>query len=114
VWMTGYGNFSYFMKYKDYSPFRLCKMLFRLNFLVTMILMVMNTDYMLYYICPMHTLWFLSVYAMMAIAPGMNLTNTGICIKFAVYAIISMIASVHYAHVALLAFGQRAKEDPFI
>ena len=60
--MTGYGNFSYFYKYNDFSPWRVCKMLFRLNFLVLMILMVMNTDYMLYYICPMHTLWFLSVY----------------------------------------------------
>ena len=64
--MTGYGNFSYFYKYNDFSAWRVCKLLFRLNFLVLMILMTMNTDYMLYYICPMHTLWFLSVYAMMA------------------------------------------------
>lgn len=88
VWMTGYGNFSYFYKYNDFSPWRVSKMLFRLNFLVLMILMVMNTDYMLYYICPMHTLWFLSVYAMMGIYPSLNKTTGGIWTKFAVYALI--------------------------
>lgn len=88
VWMTGYGNFSYFYKYNDFSAWRVCKLLFRLNFLVLMILMTMNTDYMLYYICPMHTLWFLSVYAMMAIYPSKNKTTAGIWTKFAVYAVI--------------------------
>lgn len=30
-------------------------MLFRLNFLVVVVCLTMNTEYMLYYICPMHT-----------------------------------------------------------
>lgn len=65
VWMTGFGNFSYFKLKEDYSLWRVLKMLFRLNFLVFVMCLLMNTDYVLYYICPMHTMWFLSVYAVM-------------------------------------------------
>jgi hypothetical protein len=60
-WMLALLHSILAQQTKDYSLWRLFKMLFRLNFLVTMVLMTMNTDYMLYYICPMHTLWFLSV-----------------------------------------------------
>ena len=63
-------------------------MLFRLNFLVTVVCLAMNTPYMLYYICPMHTVWFLSVYAMMAVKPSLNETTRGLAIKFGVYAVI--------------------------
>jgi hypothetical protein len=47
VWMTGFGNFSYFRKTGDYSLWRVLKMLFRLNFLVCVICLMMNTDYVL-------------------------------------------------------------------
>lgn len=43
VWMTGFGNFSYFMKTNDFSFVRLLRMLFRLNFLVFFVCWVVNT-----------------------------------------------------------------------
>lgn len=72
VWMTGFGNFIYFQKSNDFSVVRLLRMLFRLNFLVTFICWVVNTEYMLYYICPMHTFWFLVVYFFMLILNSKN------------------------------------------
>ncbi|KAI9202013.1 putative O-acetyltransferase [Polychytrium aggregatum] len=84
VWMTGFGNFSYFYIRKDYSLKRLFKMLFRLNFLVAVICVVTSNEYMLYYICPMHTFWFLSVYVFMAIKSEWNYDRR-IYIKFIVY-----------------------------
>eukprot|EP00041_Stephanoeca_diplocostata_P025995 m.693055 g.693055 ORF g.693055 m.693055 type:complete len:581 (-) comp22869_c0_seq1:3701-5443(-) len=88
VWMTGFGNFLYFKGRGDYSLWRVLKMLFRLNFLVVAFCLLMDTDYVLYYICPMHTVWFLSVYAMMAIKPSWNNDNTKLAAKFAVYFVI--------------------------
>lgn len=46
--------------------------MFRLNFLVVMVMAVTNHEFVRYYICAMHTYWFLSVYAMMAIGKSYN------------------------------------------
>lgn len=89
VWMTGFGNFSFFWVREDYSLWRVFKMLWRLNFLVVLICGVVSNEYMLYYICPMHTYWFLTVYATMAIFPSWNKNRLRMPIKLAAYAIIN-------------------------
>ncbi len=85
VWMTGFGNFSFFWVRKDFSLWRILKMLFRLNFLVVTTLIVTDNSYMLYYICAMHTYWFLSVYAFMGIFPSWNENRLKMAFKFACY-----------------------------
>ncbi|XP_034910584.1 protein REDUCED WALL ACETYLATION 2 isoform X1 [Populus alba] len=98
VWMTGFGNFSYYYVRKDFSLARFAQvsfspkslkivspsslhiqllpvlsfllfeqMMWRLNFLVLFCCVVLNNSYMLYYICPMHTLFTLMVYAALGI-----------------------------------------------
>ena len=62
VWMTGFGNFSYYYVRKDFSAPRFWQMMWRLNFFVFFTCLVMRNDYTLYYICPMHTLFTLFVY----------------------------------------------------
>ena len=42
-------------------------MMWRLNFLVTVTCIVLQNHYMLYYICPMHTLFTIFVYAALAL-----------------------------------------------
>ena len=66
------GNFSYFWIKKDYSLFRLLRMMFRLNFLVLMVMAVTNNEFVRYYVCAMHTYWFLTVYAMLAAFKSYN------------------------------------------
>jgi hypothetical protein len=55
VWMTGFGNFSYYYIKKDFTLVRITQMMWRLNFFVFFVCITMNNEYMLYYICPMHT-----------------------------------------------------------
>ena len=62
VWMTGFGNLSYYYIRKDLNLVRFTQMMWRLNFFVAFCCIVLNNDYMLYYICPMHTLLTLMVY----------------------------------------------------
>ncbi|KAF4678100.1 hypothetical protein FOL47_005379 [Perkinsus chesapeaki] len=62
VWMTGFGNFSYFYTQNDYSIGRLIAMLWRLNMSVILLCLTMNTTYILYYIVPLHTFYFLLAY----------------------------------------------------
>eukprot|EP00123_Amoebidium_parasiticum_P022232 comp8283_c0_seq1/m.3693 comp8283_c0_seq1/g.3693 ORF comp8283_c0_seq1/g.3693 comp8283_c0_seq1/m.3693 type:complete len:520 (-) comp8283_c0_seq1:387-1946(-) len=84
VWMTGFGNFLYFQKRKDFSIIRVLKMLFRLNFMVVFVCATVDTEYLLYYICPMHTFWFFVVYIFMYIGQTHNDNPRFMYTKFAV------------------------------
>jgi len=62
VWMTGYGNFLYYQKTGNFGLVRVAQTLFRLNFFVFFVCVLLRNEYMLYYICPMHTVFTLFVW----------------------------------------------------
>ena len=81
VWMTGFGNFSFYYIRKDFSFTRFVQMLWRLNFLVFWVCIVLGNSYMLYYICPMHTIWTIAVYLVLLVGNNFNTDNTVILLK---------------------------------
>lgn len=56
-------------------------MMWRLNFLVVLVCIVLQNSYMLYYICPMHTLFTIMVYAALGLGHRYNKSNAGITCK---------------------------------
>lgn len=72
VWMTGFGNFSFFYIKQDYSLLRVLQMFWRLNFSVLLLMWTHGNTYILYYICPLHTFYFVMVYLTMAVGQSMN------------------------------------------
>jgi N-acetylneuraminate 9-O-acetyltransferase len=88
VWMTGFGNFSFFYLKGDYSSVRVLQMLWRLNFLVFFLILTQGTTYILYYICLLHTYFFLMVYVTMRVAKHVNYSKWGIRIKLAILALV--------------------------
>mmetsp|Transcript_42466 Transcript_42466/g.51507 ORF Transcript_42466/g.51507 Transcript_42466/m.51507 type:complete len:515 (-) Transcript_42466:445-1989(-) len=82
VWMTGFGNFSYYYIRKDFTIGRFAHMMWRLNFFVLFACITLNNSYVLYYICPMHTIFTLFIYAALGIMSHHNETNTGVAVKF--------------------------------
>ena len=87
VWMTGFGNFSFFYLKGDYSFVRVIQMLWRLNFLVSFLCLTQGTTYILYYICPLHTYFFFMVYITMRVAKHVNYTKYGLRVKLACLAL---------------------------
>lgn len=81
VWMTGFGNFSYYYVREDFSLSRFCQMQWRLNFFVLCVCLIMQNEYMLYYICPLHTLFTLCIYAGLGIKKHLHRTNRGMMFK---------------------------------
>ena len=64
-------------------------MLFRLDFFVVVICLTVHNAYMVYYICAMHTYWFLSVYALMGVFSTWNQHRVRMAIKLVVYAVVN-------------------------
>jgi len=75
VWMTGFGNFSYYYIKQDFTVVRFAQMMWRLNFFVFFICVTMNNEYMLYYICAMHTFFTWLVYLALYAFNSLNHDN---------------------------------------
>ncbi|KAG7338391.1 10 TM acyl transferase domain found in Cas1p-domain containing protein [Nitzschia inconspicua] len=88
VWMTGFGNFSFFYLKADYGVVRVLQMLWRLNFLVLFLCLTQGTTFILYYICLLHTYYFFMVYVIMKIGHQYNYTKWWVRIKLAALAIV--------------------------
>ncbi|KAG8443131.1 hypothetical protein GDO86_011805 [Hymenochirus boettgeri] len=69
LFQTGYGHFSYFWLKGDYGVYRIAQVLFRLNFLVVVLCIVMDRPYQFYYFVPLVTFWFMFIYGTMAVWP---------------------------------------------
>jgi hypothetical protein len=91
VWLTGFGNFMFFHKTNDYSLPRILQMLWRLNFLVLFLCLTHGNRYILYYICPLHTYYFLMVLVVMYIGKDRNHSKWWMRTKLGVLAIIIYI-----------------------
>uniref|UniRef100_A0A665V7Z6 CAS1 domain containing 1 n=1 Tax=Echeneis naucrates TaxID=173247 RepID=A0A665V7Z6_ECHNA len=69
LFQTGYGHFSFFWLKGDFGLYRVCQVLFRLNFLVLVLCVVMDRPYQFYYFVPLVTFWFVIIYATLAMWP---------------------------------------------
>jgi len=87
VWMTGFGNFSFFYMKGDFGFVRFVQMLWRLNFVVMVLSLLMGNTYILYYICPLHTFFFCLVYLTMWVGKKWNYDKYKIRIKLMVVAL---------------------------
>lgn len=62
VWMTGFGNFLYFDKKKDFSFQRVVSMFIRINYFPVMLSLATGVSLDLYYVVPLHTTGFFVTY----------------------------------------------------
>ncbi|XP_037651861.1 N-acetylneuraminate 9-O-acetyltransferase [Sebastes umbrosus] len=69
LFQTGYGHFSFFWLKGDFGLYRVCQVLFRLNFLVLVLCVVMDRPYQFYYFVPLVTFWFVVIYGTLALWP---------------------------------------------
>jgi hypothetical protein len=88
LWMTGFGNFSFFYMKQDFSLIRVIQMVWRMNFFVFFLCLTMNNPYIVYYICPLHTFFFFVTYSTMALWSSVNRSQYGAAVKVVVAAVL--------------------------
>mmetsp|Transcript_23392 Transcript_23392/g.32777 ORF Transcript_23392/g.32777 Transcript_23392/m.32777 type:complete len:466 (-) Transcript_23392:262-1659(-) len=76
VWMTGFGNFLYFDKKKDYSIERMISMWLRINYFPILLSTFLDVPLELYYVVPLHTAGFFVTMATCYICQKLE-DNTG-------------------------------------
>eukprot|EP00929_Paragymnodinium_shiwhaense_P121800 TRINITY_DN9417_c0_g1_i1.p1 TRINITY_DN9417_c0_g1~~TRINITY_DN9417_c0_g1_i1.p1 ORF type:complete len:587 (+),score=105.46 TRINITY_DN9417_c0_g1_i1:111-1871(+) len=91
VWMTGYGNYHLYIRGKAFTTRRTLQMLFRLNFLGALACLALANEYLLYYICGMHTLFTVFVLAALYIRADLNSSMKVIWIKIAACAVLTAV-----------------------
>ncbi|XP_071791934.1 N-acetylneuraminate (7)9-O-acetyltransferase-like isoform X2 [Asterias amurensis] len=69
LFLTAYGQFTASWDRQKFGLVRVCQVLFRQNFLVVLLCIVMNRPYQAYYFVPLISFWFLIIYATMASPP---------------------------------------------
>ena len=78
VWMTGFGNFLYFDKKKDFSIERIVSMFIRINYFPLMLSWATGVSLDLYYVVPLHTEGFfmtlLTCYLAVKLESGFRMT----------------------------------------
>ena len=91
VWMTGFGNFSFFYTKADFGIVRMLQMMWRLNFLVFWLCLMFGNTFILYYINPLHTFYFLTTFFVMRIGHTFNTNKWKIRTKLFVWSFIIFI-----------------------
>jgi N-acetylneuraminate 9-O-acetyltransferase len=71
LFLTGYGNFLSLSK-KAPTIHKFCIAFVRINAFSALLMCVTRQSWMLYYICPLHTLWTAFVYIFFAVWPSAN------------------------------------------
>ena len=114
VWMTGFGNFSFFYIKQDFGWLRVIQMMWRLNFTVLFLMWTHGNTYILYYICPLHTFYFLMVYTTMICYSSINHSKYGIRCKLMLLGIIIFLVWDYNSNLFDFVFGWVLGTDKII
>ncbi|KIY50551.1 Cas1p-domain-containing protein [Fistulina hepatica ATCC 64428] len=86
LFMTGYGHTTFYIRKADFGFLRIAQVLVRLNLFTILLAYVMNTDYISYYFSPLVSLWFVVIYATMALGATFNESTPFLVMKFIISA----------------------------
>jgi len=88
VFLTGFGNTSFFYIKRDFGSVRLVQMLWRLMFSAVLLMMTHNNPFILYYIVPLHTFYFLMCFVALRIAEHVNHSQYGLRSKLVILSLV--------------------------
>ncbi|KAJ3329984.1 hypothetical protein HDU76_006712 [Blyttiomyces sp. JEL0837] len=102
LFMTGYGHTTYFIKKNDFSLSRISRVLVRLNLLSIALAFIMETDTMFYYFGPLVSIWFMVMYATLAIFPSWNQNHVRVLVKIGISGVLSFLLTHPFNVVPLI------------
>ena len=105
VWMTGFGNYLYFMKKEDFSLRRCVTTVIRINLLTVGLMAVNKTNIMLYYVVPLHTTFFFVTFANCWLAKRIKRPLLALGITLACLVLFFEILPSALSHEAKFRFG---------
>ncbi|XP_028402866.1 N-acetylneuraminate 9-O-acetyltransferase-like [Dendronephthya gigantea] len=72
LFMSAYGHFTYFWKKGDFSLYRVCQVVVRINIFVVVLCLIMGRPYQFYYFVPLVTFWFFVLYVVLLFYPSVT------------------------------------------
>ena len=105
LFLNGYGHFFYYWSKGNYSITRVLQVLFRMNFLVVMLCLVMNRPYQFYYFVPLVSFWYLVTYCIMSVWPHLTAKSAEVNSKHFVFMVGKLVLALIV--ITLLFFAER-------
>ena len=65
LFISGYTHFTYFYTTSNYNMNHILRTIFKLNFMCFLLCITHSNPYILYYICPLHSYYFLGIFVLM-------------------------------------------------
>ncbi|XP_061411002.1 N-acetylneuraminate 9-O-acetyltransferase-like [Lethenteron reissneri] len=112
LFQTGYGHFSFFWAKGDFGLFRVCQVMFRMNFLTVLLCLVMDHHYQFYYFVPLVSFWFLVMYGTLAVPPRITAKDGESSVYWKLLMVLKLLMLC--TCIVLLALSQEVFEGLFV
>ncbi|CAG0914265.1 unnamed protein product [Notodromas monacha] len=99
LFLSGFGHFTYFFKKGDFGLSRFFQVMFRMNFLVFGLCLMMNRPFQFYYFVPLISYWYAVTYVVFALPPRVTAMSCDAKPYNYLYVVLKLVAMLAFSSI---------------